>query len=130
MSANQSAHQPIPFLKSDEEQIRKIRRQLETMFRELRLVEDVIMVCGRVSPDVGGEMKDEVEHVMRRCASDRLYGQLKMLTHIVERFGGTTAMSDKRKDGTHEQPAAAQVSTPSPGTSHHRDTDIEPNAPN
>jgi hypothetical protein len=125
-----NAHQTIPFLKSDAEQIGKIRRQLETMFLELRLVEDVIMVCRAVSPSVGCELNDEVEHVMRRCASDRLYGVLKMLTHIVERFGGTTAMSDKRKDGTREQPAATQVSTPSPGASHHRDTDIESDAPN
>lgn len=97
MSADQSAHQPIPFLRSDEEQIGKVRRQFEGMFRELRLVQDVIMVCG----GVGGAVNDEVEHVLRRCASDRLYSVLKTLTHIVERFGGRTELSDDRQDATH-----------------------------
>ncbi len=48
MSENQSADPPIPPLKSDEEQIRKVRRQLEEMLIELRLVQDVIIVCGEV----------------------------------------------------------------------------------
>jgi hypothetical protein len=96
MSDHQSAHQSIPFLRSDEEQLAKIRRQLEGMFRDLRLVQDVIMVCGGVSASVGAEFNDEVEHVLRRCASDRMYSVLKTLTNIVERFGGETEMSGER----------------------------------
>ena len=95
-----AAHQPIPFLKSDEEQIGKIRRQLEAMFRELRLVQDVIMVCGRVCEAVNSDFDDEVGHVLRRCASDRMYSVLKALTQIVERFGGRTEMSDDRNEET------------------------------
>jgi hypothetical protein len=37
VTENQSAHPSIPLLKSNEEQLVKIRRQLEGMFRELRL---------------------------------------------------------------------------------------------
>ncbi|MFL6602745.1 MAG: hypothetical protein ACJ8R9_15650 [Steroidobacteraceae bacterium] len=48
MTDIQSAHASIPLLKSNEEQLAKIRRQLEGMFRELRLIQDVIMVCGGV----------------------------------------------------------------------------------
>jgi hypothetical protein len=129
MSANQSANQAIPFLRSDEAQIGKVRRQLEAMFRELRLVQDVIIVCGGVSASVGSEFDDEVEHVLRRCASDRMHTVLKTLTNIVERFGGKTDLSDEREDETRPQPEATQVSTHSPGASHHRDADIEPGAP-
>ena len=100
MIESQSAHQPIPFLKSDEEQLAKVRRQLEVMFRELRLVQDVIMVCGGVCGSDNSDFDDEVEHVLRRCGSDRMYSVLKTLTQIVERFGGTTEMSDERQDET------------------------------
>lgn len=91
---NRFVRQPVPFLKSDEEQIARIRRQLEGMFRELRLVQDVIRVCGAVAGTVGFDLDDEVEHVLHRCGSDRLHSILKTLTQIVERFGGSTEMSE------------------------------------
>jgi hypothetical protein len=94
----QSAHQSIPLLKSNEEQLAKIRRQLEGMFRELRLVQDVIMICCGVREPVSSDLDDEVEHVLRRCGSDRVFGVLKTLTEIVERFGGTTEMSEARRE--------------------------------
>lgn len=94
MTEIQSAHQAIPLLKSNEEQLAKIRRQLEGMFRELRLVQDVIMVCGGVRESNGSDLDGEVEHVLRRCGSDRLFSVLRTLTEIVERFGGTTEMSE------------------------------------
>lgn len=97
MTDNQFVHQSIPFLKSDEEQLAKIRRQLESMFRELRLVQDVIMVCRGASGSEGSDLDDEVEHVLRRCGSDRMHTVLKTLTQIVERFGGTTEMSEERQ---------------------------------
>ncbi len=98
MTENQSAHQSIPLLKSNEEQLAKIRRQLEGMFRELRLVQDVIMVCGGVRESISSDLDGEVEHVLRRCGSDRLYSVLKTLTEIVERFGGRTEMSEARQE--------------------------------
>lgn len=73
MTENQSAHQSIPLLRSNEEQLSKIRRQLEAMFRELRLVLDVIMVCGGVRKSISSDLDDEMEHVLRRCGSDRLW---------------------------------------------------------
>lgn len=100
MIENQPVHQPIPFLKSDEEQLAKIRRQLEGMFRELCLVQDVIMVCGGVCGSVNADFDDEVEHVLRRCASDRMHTVLKTLTQIVERFGGTTELSNEGQGET------------------------------
>lgn len=106
MSENQSA-QFIPFLKSDEEQIGKIRRQLEGVFRELDLVHDVIVVCdiaahAEINIASHGDvvLGDAVPHVIRRCAINRLYTAMKTLTQIVERFGGKTAMSDERHEET------------------------------
>nr|WP_232831196.1 hypothetical protein [Peristeroidobacter agariperforans] len=100
MSESQSAHQSIPFLKSNEEQIGKIRRQLEGVFRELDLVHDVIVVCDiaahaeiNIASHGDVDLGDAVPHVIRRCATNRLYTAMKALTQIVERFGGKTAMS-------------------------------------
>ncbi len=98
MTEDQSAHQFIPLLKSNEEQLAKIRRQLEGMFRELRLVQDVIMVCGGACESISSDLDSEVEHVLRRCGSDRLFNVLKTLTEIVERFGGTTELSEARQE--------------------------------
>jgi hypothetical protein len=97
MTENQTAHQSIPLFRSNGEQLAKIRRQLEGMCRELRLVQDVIMVCGGVRESIGSDLDGEVEHVLRRCGSDRLQSVLKTLTEIVERFGGSTAMSEARE---------------------------------
>jgi hypothetical protein len=97
MTENQSAPQSIPLLRSNEEQLAKISRQLEGMFRELRLVQDVIMVCGGVRESIGSDLDGEVEHVLRRCGSDRLSNVLKTLTEVVERFGGRTEMSEERE---------------------------------
>jgi hypothetical protein len=97
VTENQSAHQSIPLLKSNEEQLAKIRRQLEGMFRELRLVQDVIMICCGIRESVSADLDDEVEHVLRTCGSNRLFSALKTLTEIVECFGGTTEMSEARR---------------------------------
>ena len=60
----------------------------------------MIMVCGGVCGSVNSDFDDEVEHVLRRCASDRMHTTLKTLTQIVERFGGTTELSDEGQDET------------------------------
>ena len=98
MTENESAHSSIPLLKSNEEQLAKIRRQLEGVFRDLRLVQDVIMVCGGVRESISSDLDDEVEHVLRRCGSDRLSVVLKILTEIAERLGGKTEMSEARQE--------------------------------
>jgi hypothetical protein len=98
VTEDQSACQSIPLLKSNEEQLAKIRRQLEAMFRELRLVQDVVIVCGGACASAADEFDEEVEHVLRRCGSDRLFNVLKTLTEIVERFGGSTEMSEERRE--------------------------------
>lgn len=95
------AHQSIPFLNSDEEQIGKIRRQLEGVFRELDLVHDVIVVCDiaahaeiNIASHGDVDLGDAVPHVIRRCGTNRLYTAMRTLTEVVERFGGRTKMSE------------------------------------
>jgi hypothetical protein len=56
------------------------------------------MICGGVRESVSSDLDEEVEHVLRRCGSDRLFGVLKTVTEIVERFGGTTEMSEARRE--------------------------------
>jgi hypothetical protein len=56
------------------------------------------MVCGGIRESSSSDFDGEVEHVLRRCGSDRLSSVLKTLTEIVERFGGTTEMS-----GAHQE---------------------------
>jgi hypothetical protein len=68
------------------------------MFRELRLIQDVIMVCGCVRESTSSDFDGGVEHVLRRCGSDRLFSVLKTLTEIVERFGGKTEMSEAHQE--------------------------------
>lgn len=96
--------QPIPFLRSDEEQIGKIRRQLEGVFRELNLVHDVIVVCDvaahadiNIATHGDVDLGDAVPHVIRRCATNRLHSTMKTLTELVERFGGRTKLSEDKE---------------------------------
>jgi hypothetical protein len=60
--------------------------------------QDVIMVCGGVRESSSSDLDGEVEHVLRRCGSDRLFSVLKTLTEIVERFGGKTEMSEAHQE--------------------------------
>jgi hypothetical protein len=39
---------------------------------------------------------DGVPHVIRRCATNRLYTAMKTLTEVVERFGGRTKISEDK----------------------------------
>lgn len=99
-----TAPQPIPFLRTDEEQIGKIRRQLEGVFRELDLVRDVIVVCDvaahsdiNIASHGDVDLSAAVPHVIRRCATNRLYAAMKTVTEVIERFGGRTEMSEDKE---------------------------------
>jgi hypothetical protein len=95
MSELPSVHTAVPFLRSSEEQAAKIRWQLENVYNDLKLVQDLLRVCS-------GASKDDVEtrdHVLRRCGSDRLFSVQRTLTKIIERFGGTTELSKQQPGG-------------------------------
>src|SRR5262245_34054435 len=89
-----SPNPPVPFLRQTEEQASKIRRQLESIYRDLDLVHDLLAVCGGACNAETADMDiRQFEHVLRRCGSDRLFAIQKTLTSIIERFGGRTEMS-------------------------------------
>ena len=85
---------PIPLMGRNEEQLVKLRKQLEGMFTELHLVLDVTTVCNELTFCKAHDFSPEMTHVLRRCAINRLHGQMKVLTGIVERFGGRTDFSN------------------------------------
>ncbi len=94
MNVEQPSHRSAPLLKGSEEQVVKLRKRLEDVFRNVSLAHDVVAICIELSEGNTGDFNPEMAHVLRRCAADRLYFQLEVLTKVIERLGGTTALSD------------------------------------
>ena len=86
-------HQSIPLLKGSEEQVAKLRKRLEEVFRNVSLAHDVVVVCIELSQGTSADFNAEVAHVLRRCAADKLYFQMGVLTNVIERLGGKTENS-------------------------------------
>ena len=91
----------IPIIKDSEQRLAKLRRQLEDMFRSLDLVHDEISVLSEAARSEG---QPEIANVLSMSTCNRLFGQLKLLTSIIERLGGRTGLS--------EDEAAAQEAAP------------------
>jgi hypothetical protein len=77
-----------------EEQVAKLRKRLEEVFRNVSLAHDVVAICIELSEGNSGDFNAEMAHVLRRCAADRLHFQIEVLTKVIERLGGTTALSN------------------------------------
>src|SRR5689334_20744552 len=100
----------VPFLRPSEEQASKIRRQLESIYRDLDLLHDLLLVCsGACNAETANIDIRGVEHVLRRCGSDRLFSIQKTLTSVIERFGGRTEMSEQRQEATDERAAPSPL---------------------
>jgi hypothetical protein len=97
MSEIPTPNPAVPFLRQTEEQASKIRRLLEGIYSELDLVQDLLRVCSGACNAETADIR-EVDHVLRRCGSDRLFSIQKTLTSVIERFGGRTAMSKERQE--------------------------------
>jgi hypothetical protein len=82
----------IPIIKDNELRLARMRRQLEGMFRSLNLVHDEI---GVASEAARAEGQPEIANVLSLCVCNRLFGQLKLLTNIIERLGGRTDLSEE-----------------------------------
>lgn len=96
MTQNQSAAATaIPFLQSSEEQAIKLRKRLEEMFGSIELVHDVIVLSIEVCDANGGDFNPEMAHVLRCCGANRLFAQMRVLTSLIEKFGGTTKLSEQ-----------------------------------
>jgi len=84
----------IPLIRDNELRLAKMRRQLEGMFRQLDLVYDEVTVS---SDAADLHNLPELTNVLRRSVANRLFDQLKLLTNIIERLGGTTELSEDRE---------------------------------
>jgi hypothetical protein len=99
MTENQPAYQSIgpsiPFLKTNEEQAVRVRKRLENVFSTIELVHDVIVLSIEVCEAGGGDFNPEMSHVLRRCGANKLYAQMRVLTELIAKFGGTTKFSQQ-----------------------------------
>lgn len=93
-NTEQSPPPSVPLLRGSEEQIIKLRRRLENVFRNVSLVHDVVALCVELSQGNSGDFHPEIAHVLRRCAADKLHFQMEVLTKVIERLGGTPVTAD------------------------------------
>ena len=97
----------IPIIKDNELRLAKMRRQLEGMFHSLDLVHDEIAVASEAARSQG---QPEIADVLSLSVSNRLFGQLRLLTNIIERLGGRTDLSE----GASEQRKVTQAEETKP----------------
>jgi hypothetical protein len=92
----------IPIIKDSELRLAKMRRQLEGMFNHLNVVHDEISVTAEAARSEG---MPAIANVLSLSVCNKLFGQLKLLTNIIERLGGTTELSEDdetRQEAAHE----------------------------
>jgi hypothetical protein len=99
-TVEQSSPPPFaPLLRGSEEQVIKLRKRLEEVFKNVSLAHDVITVCVELTEGNSGDFNPEIAHVLRRCAADRLHFQLEVLTKVIGRLGGATGKADAESQG-------------------------------
>jgi hypothetical protein len=96
----------IPQMQKNEEQFLKVREKLEDLFSNLNLIHDVVIVCSGLCREAQSDPTLEVAHVLRRCATDKLFGQLNALTSVIERLGGRTEFTELRERNSGESGVA------------------------
>ena len=84
----------VPLLRGSEEQVIKLRKRLEDVFRNVSLAHDVVALCVELSQGNSGDFNPEIAHVLRRCAAEKLYFQMEVLTKVIERLGGTAVTAN------------------------------------
>jgi hypothetical protein len=96
MTTDDSIVQPttIPLVKDNELRLAKMRRQLEGMFHHLNVVHDEISVTADAARSEG---MPAIANVLSLSVCNKLFGQLRLLTNIIERLGGTTELSEDDK---------------------------------
>jgi hypothetical protein len=81
----------IPLVRDNELRLAKMRRQLEGMFHHLNVVHDEISVTADAARSEG---MPAIANVLSLSVCNKLFGQLRLLTNIIERLGGTTELSE------------------------------------
>jgi hypothetical protein len=83
-----------------DQQLLSVRKRLGGIFQYLDLVSDVIIVCGGKLDSQNAEQDDAVEHVLRRCSSDKLHVGMIKLKKVIEDLGGRVSWSDEDREET------------------------------
>lgn len=96
----------IPLVKDNELRLAKMRRQLEGMFHHLNVVHDEINVTADAARSEG---MLAIANVLSLSVCNKLFGQLRLLTNIIERLGGTTEMSDETRQETAQEGAGHET---------------------
>jgi hypothetical protein len=98
----------IPIIKDNELRLAKMRRQLEEMFRHLNVIHDEISVTADAARSEG---MPAIANVLSLSVCNKLFGQLRLLTNIIERLGGTTELSeeDEARQETAQQSAGHET---------------------
>jgi len=81
----------IPIIKDNELRLEKMRRQLEGMFGHLNVIHDEISVTAEAARSEG---MPAIANVLSMSVCNKLFGQLRLLTNIIEKLGGTTELSE------------------------------------
>lgn len=81
----------VPLAQDNELRLAKMRRQLEQMFDHLNVVHDEISVTADAARSEG---MPAIANVLTLSVCNKLFGQLRLLTNIIERLGGTTELSE------------------------------------
>jgi hypothetical protein len=84
----------IPIIKDSELRLAKMRRRLEDLFFSLDLVQDEVTVAAEAARSHG---IPDVANVLSLAVCNRLSGQLRLLTHVIEQLGGTTELSEENE---------------------------------
>ncbi len=97
MPMDQSITEEFPILEGDDHKIvkrlRKTRKRLEKVFRELDVAGDVIIVCEAALERQNVEHDTDIVNVIRRYASNPLFAQMKKLHKVIVKLGGETTFS-------------------------------------
>jgi hypothetical protein len=99
----------IPIIKDNELRLAKMRRQLEGMFNHLNVIRDEISVTAGAARSEG---MPAIANVLSLAVCNKLFGQLRLLTNIIERLGGTTDLSendDETPQGTAQESAGHET---------------------
>jgi hypothetical protein len=84
----------IPLVRDNELRLAKMRRQLEGIFHHLNVIHDEISVTADAARSDG---MPAIANVLSLSVCNKLFGQLRLLTTIIERLGGTTELSEDDK---------------------------------
>lgn len=84
----------IPIVQDIELRLAKMRRQLEGIFVGVQLAEHEVSVCAEAARSHG---MPDVAQTLDLSICNRLFSQMRSLTHVIEKLGGTTDLSEKEE---------------------------------